>query len=149
MKNVGRTGLAGWVLSICICFSQLLNAQSSLLKGRIYDAVTFADVSHVNILIRNDNGDIITSITTNYSGLYQTDSIEAGTYRMEVLSRDYEKIVVSKLVLQPSKAAVFDIPLEYKKEETSASREDDEDTQSKDILEMLGGIVKNAALSGF
>ena len=149
MKNAGRTGLAGWVLSICMCFAQLVSAQSSLIKGRIYDAGTFTDVSHVNILIRNDDGDVITSITSNYNGRYETDSIEPGTYRMEIFSRDFEKMVVNNLVLQPSKAAVFDIPLERKKEETvEGGNTNHKSSKSSDILEMLGGIVKSAALNG-
>ncbi|HAD97866.1 MAG TPA: hypothetical protein DCG19_10700 [Cryomorphaceae bacterium] len=146
MKNGARTGLAGWALSICVCFSQLVSAQSSIIKGRIYDAETFSDVSHVNVLVRDENGNVITSITSNYNGLYSTDSIEPGTYRIEAFSREFEKSIVHKLVVQPAKASVFDIPLERKKEETA--REEDKKNPKSDILEMLGGIVKSAALSG-
>ncbi len=145
MKNAAGTGFTGWALSICLCLSQWMSAQNSIIKGRIYDAQTFEDVSHVNILIRNHQGEVITSITSGYNGKYSTDSIEPGVYRIEVYGREFEKMVVNNLVAQESRVALFDIPLERKKVEVAKK----EGSGSSDIIEMLGGIVKNAALKGF
>lgn len=149
MKNGIGTGLAGWIVSISILIVSNIHAQSAMIKGRVYNAHTFEEVSHVNILVRDTEGAIITSITTGSNGRYHTDSLEPGHYRIEIRSRYFETAIVNNMVLQVARAAILDVALTPVTDEKPASEtQPQHDKPSNELFEILGGVLKNVALGG-
>lgn len=124
--------------------------QSALLKGRVYSAGSFENIAHANVLIKNGEGLLVTSITTGYDGRYQTDSIEPGAYRLEINTREFGVHVINNVYLQEGKAANIDVALQQA-EEPIASEEKTPETEDKKptLLDILGGIFKTSLAGGF
>ena len=138
---------------LCLAFYLLLlniNAQSALLKGRIYSASDFQNISHANVVVKNSEGLIVTSITTGFDGRYKTDSIDAGAYMMEITSSDYEDVRMTNIYLQPGKLANVDVAL---KEPSKSSSKEQVQNKKEDknprLLDILGGILKTGIAGGF
>lgn len=136
---------------ILLVFANALSslAQNALLRGRIYDAESFENIAHVNVVIKNGEGLIITSITTGYDGRYQTDSIDPGAYRIEISSKDFEQLEMNNIFLQEGKVANFDFSLEKAAPPQEEAVADESEEKSKiNLGKILGGIFKTTLAGG-
>lgn len=154
MKNAVNKGL--WIAMLFCIEIGLLTAQSAKLKGRIYCANSFENVSHANVVIKNGEGLIVTSITTGYDGRYETDSIEPGAYRLEVHSKEYTNVAMNNIYLQPGKIVNVDIAMDNdaklvaEQETAEAERKPAPGTENKPgFLDVLGGILRRQIAGGF
>lgn len=53
-------------------------------KGRIYDITSFLPISTVDITVKNENGELILSLSTDENGNYKLLNLEKGNYSISV-----------------------------------------------------------------
>lgn len=149
----------GVFLIIGLFFSLGFIAQNAVLEGRIYSRESFENISHANLILRNGEGLVVTSITTGFDGKYQSDSIEAGAYQIEVFSEEFVSESIEIVYLQPNKTARIDISMLVKKETQEAKVSDVEITEGNSETEekpekkskffkILGDILKTGMIAG-
>ena len=151
------------VLILGLLLSQVFNAQNAVLQGRIYSRLSFENISHANVVLRNNEGMVVTSLTTGLDGRYQTDTLEPGTYKIEVYAREFESEVIDIVFLQPGKTARIDISMSSKNSteemvfnETNETSEGEAETETENkpekkfkLFEILGDIMKTSAIAAF
>lgn len=160
MKNAVRK--RGVFLIIGLFFSFGLISQNAVLEGRIYSRESYENISHANLILKNSEGLVVTSVTTGFDGRYETDSLKAGAYKLEVFAREFETEAIKIVYLQEGKAARFDIsmsrkrvvqvnePAPVKPDITQGESPDQEQPEKKfRIFEFLGDIMKTGAIAAF
>lgn len=53
-------------------------------KGRIYDITSFLPISTVDISVKNENGEVVFSKSTDENGNYKLQNLEKGNYTISV-----------------------------------------------------------------
>ena len=149
----------GAFLIIGLIFSIGLFGQSAVLEGRIYSRESFENISHANIILRNSEGLVVTSITTGLDGKYATDSLEPGAYALEVYSRYHKTEHIKVVYLQPGQLSTIDISMssgdtkslsEAPTSETPSKETQPEEESEKKfkLFEFLGDILKTSVVAG-
>jgi hypothetical protein len=160
MKNEVRK--RGVFLIIGLFFSFGLISQYAVLEGRIYSSESFENISHANVILKNSDGLVVTSITTGFDGRYKTDSLKAGAYQIEVFAKEFETQAIEIVYLQEGKAATIDIsmskkalaevsePLAADPEITPMESPEEEEPEKKfKFFEFIGDIMKTSAIAAF
>lgn len=160
MKNEVRK--RGVFLIIGLFFSFGLISQNAVLEGRIYSRESFENISHANLILKNSEGLVVTSITTGFDGRYKTDSLKAGAYKIEVFAREFETEAIEIVYLQEGRMSRIDISMSKKSSSGVSQIEVTEDEVAKDdsgeesekpekkfrLFEILGDIVKTGMIAG-
>lgn len=153
----------GVFLIMGLFFSLGFIAQNAVLEGRIYSRESFENISHANLVLLNNEGLVVTSITTGFDGRYQTDSLESGAYKVEVFSEEFVAETIEIVYLQPNKTARIDISMSARPKTAVAGIEvsepetdgdgDNSETEEKPekkfrLFEILGDLVKTGMIAG-
>ncbi len=159
MKSDAR--VRGVFLIIGLFISLGFFAQNAVLEGRIYSRESFENISHANLILRNSDGMVVTSITTGFDGRYKTDSLEAGAYKIEVFSDEFVSETIEVVYLQPHKSSRIDISMSAKSHAVNSEDEPTEVVSSEEynpgsekpakkfkLFEILGDIVKTGVIAG-
>lgn len=147
MKNAEFLRLCVVCIFTCSCMS--IYAQNSLLSGRIYFAESRENVAYANVLLKNMEGGIITSVTSGLDGKYSTDSISPGAYVLEIYIAEHDQVELPNVILQPGKATRIDIPIRSGQKEEPTDLVQEEQTENKGLVDILGGILKVGLAAGF
>lgn len=152
-REVRKRGIC---LMIGLFFSLGFNAQNAVLEGRIYSRQSFENISHANLILKNSDGLVVTSITTGYDGYYKTDSLNAGAYRLEVLCKDHQLKNHKIVYLQSGKSVRMDISMDETEDSEKQAGEKlppgitrEKERKNLRFFEVLGDIVKTGMIAGF
>lgn len=96
---------------IFLFFTVSAFAQKGQFQGIITDTETEESLVFVTVAIKQKNI-FISSAQTDFDGKYFFDSLNVGTYEMEVTYVDYSKKVVKGIVINKDKIVVQNIKME-------------------------------------
>ena len=91
------------ILPLLVVFASIASLAQSTNAGDIRGTVTDATgavVPGVTVAVTNVNTGVQKSFVTNDSGIYDTDSIVTGTYRLEFSKEGFQKLVRGSVTVQ-------------------------------------------------
>lgn len=90
-----------------ILYSFQLNAQTGIIKGRVYDALNNEPILFGNVIIKGSTK----GTTTDENGNYEITNLEPGLYNLEVSYIGYKTKTVYEIEVTNSKPAIEDVAL--------------------------------------
>jgi hypothetical protein len=81
-------------LYLCLLTASTLNiyAQNCSISGRIYSSETKKGILQASLLILDEEGAMVTGISSGFNGRYSTDSLPSGLYYLNVRAAGFENI---------------------------------------------------------
>ena len=143
MKNAVGISVKTLFLLLLIPFE--ITAQLCVLKGRIFNAEDRTGVRLATIQLLDEQGAMITSISSGFNGFYETDSLELGGYYLQIAADGFEPIKMQPIRLMGRKSQI-DIALVVLEKQV----EDGEKEKKKNpFTGILGGVIKSYVSGGF
>jgi hypothetical protein len=87
-----KTFIKSIFLCILTASSVNINAQNSAVSGRIYSSETKLGITHASLLILDEDGAMVTGISSRFNGKYSTDSLPKGLYYISIQAYGFEDI---------------------------------------------------------
>lgn len=88
-------------------------AQSGIIKGRVYDAINNEPIMFANLII--EGSDI--GVTSDFDGNYVITDLEPGTYNLKISYLGYKDVIKYEIEVTNSKPAVIDVAMEENAEQ--------------------------------
>ncbi len=103
-----------------------INAQNCAISGRIYSSETKKGILQASLLILDEDGAMVTGISSGFNGKYSTDSLPSGLYYLNIRADGYESIELLPLRLL-GKNSKIDLAMlkKTKSEEGKTEKEQD------------------------
>ena len=95
--------MALWILPLLVAVSSIASLAQSTNAGDIRGTVTDSSgavIPGVTITVTNVDTGVHKDLVTNDSGIYDTDSIETGTYRLEFRKEGFQKLLRGPVTVQ-------------------------------------------------
>ena len=90
-----------------ILFSSNINAQTGIIKGRVFDVLNNEPIIFCNVIIAGST----IGTTTDENGNYSIGGLEPGLYNIEVSYISYKTKVMYEIEVTNSKPAITNVPL--------------------------------------
>lgn len=87
-----KTLISSIFLSIFLSSTLNISAQNCAISGRIYSSETKKGILQASLLILDEDGAMITGISSGFNGKYSTDSLPSGLYYMNVKAAGFADI---------------------------------------------------------
>lgn len=94
-----KTLIKSFILCLLTASTLNINAQNCSISGRIYSSETKKGILQASLLILDEDGAMITGISSGFNGKYSTDSLPSGLYYLNVRANGYESIELLPLRL--------------------------------------------------
>lgn len=144
MKNAVSNSVL--IVFVLIFIPLEIFAQLCVLKGRVFNAEDRSGIRLSTIQLLDEQGAMITSISSGFNGFYQTDSLELGGYYLQIAADGFEPIEMQPIRLMGEKAQI-DIALVELMEKPKV--EDEPEKKKKNpFTNILGGVIKGFVSGG-
>ena len=100
-------------LLISLLFVMTVQAQSGIIKGRVYEAINNEPIMFANLIIEGSS----TGITSDIDGNYAITGLEPGTYNLKISYLGYNDVIKYEIEVTNSKPAVVDVAMEANAEQ--------------------------------
>ena len=121
-----KTLLKSFILCLLTASTLNINAQNCAISGRIYSSETKKGILQASLLILDEDGAMITGISSGFNGKYSTDSLPNGLYYLNVRADGYESIELLPLRLLGTDSKIDLAMLKSgKSKESKADKESD------------------------
>ena len=144
MKSAVQICLSTLLIALLIPVEMM--AQLCVLKGRIYNAEDRSGVRLATIQLLDEQGALITSISSGFNGFYETDSLEIGGYYLKVAAAGFVQVDMQAIRFMGEKAQI-DIALV--KDPTVPTEEKPAKKKKNPFAGILGGVIKSYVSGGF
>jgi hypothetical protein len=94
-----KTLVKSFFLCLLTASTLNINAQNCAISGRIYSSETKKGILQASLLILDEDGAMITGISSGFNGKYSTDSLPSGLYYLNIRADGYESIELLPLRL--------------------------------------------------
>lgn len=143
MKNAVGISVKTLFLLLLIPFE--ITAQLCVLKGRIFNAEDRTGVRLATIQLLDEQGAMITSISSGFNGFYETDSLELGGYYLQIAADGFEPIKMQPIRLMGRKSQI-DIALVVLEKQVEEGKKE---KKKNPFTGILGGVIKSYVSGGF
>lgn len=96
-----------------ISFGFTIQAQSGIIKGRVYDAINNEPIMFANLIIEGSDA----GVTSDLDGNYELKNLEPGTYNLKISYLGYKDVIKYEIEVTNSKPAVIDVGMEENAEQ--------------------------------
>jgi hypothetical protein len=119
-----KTFIKSIFLCILTASSVNINAQNCALSGRIYSSETKTGITHASLLILDEDGAMITGISSRFNGKYSTDSLPNGLYYLSIQANGFNgiELLPFRLLGKNSKIDLAMIRAENSEEKTKKEK---------------------------
>ena len=94
-------------------FAISAQAQSGIIKGRVYDAINNEPIMFANLIIEGSD----VGVTSDLDGNYVITDLEPGTYNLKISYLGYKDVIKYEIEVTNSKPAVIDVAMEENAEQ--------------------------------
>ena len=88
-------------------------AQSGIIKGRVYDAINNEPIMFANLIIEGSD----VGVTSDFDGNYAITDLAPGTYNLKISYLGYKDVIKYEIEVTNSKPAVIDVAMEENAEQ--------------------------------
>ncbi|MFK7949039.1 MAG: carboxypeptidase-like regulatory domain-containing protein [Saprospiraceae bacterium] len=96
-----------------LLFVMTIQAQSGIIKGRVYDAINNEPIMFANLIIEGSDA----GVTSDLDGNYAITDLEPGTYNLKISYLGYKDVIKYEVEVTNSKPAVIDVGMEENAEQ--------------------------------
>jgi|GEM_PF-2813590 len=118
-----KTLVKSFILCLLTASTLNINAQNCAISGRIYSSETKKGILQASLLILDEDGAMITGISSGFNGKYSTDSLPSGLYYLNIRANGYENIELLPLRLLGKDSQIDLAMLKTGKSEESKAEE--------------------------
>jgi Ca-activated chloride channel family protein len=134
------------IVGVAFGFAIKSESKASGIRGKIMDHSTLEAIPFAKIQLKDESGNLIRTVSSDFDGKFSFDNIAAGTYKLIALHVEYKTVVLEKVKVEKEKMTFVEIKLG----EEDAKKELEEvevKVYKQPLIQKDGAIQQNDVLS--